>query len=315
MPQLRLNKRERTVVLAGAGFSKCMGVPLQDELLHRLITPDGLLIHRVVYGVPESVTVGIEDFLTASDFEDAILGEQSTSSRSLRSQITVEILNALYGARVRRRALTHFYENFRGLLEVASAWVTLNWDSLVEAICNADGHPFSYRPASDCLAILKLHGSLDWFKKVAATERFLDPEYFTRIFGNYYRFDPFSTLKPNFPNWLDEFVRSSPPVILAPSHLKSLGDRYIRRIWRGAWTEMAFMDHLVVIGYSLPPADTAMRVLLTRMIRRPRKPPKLRVSLIDPDPTGVVRHRYAELCGKRLDFIGAPFQEVAIKWS
>lgn len=281
MPQLRVRRNERTVILAGAGFSRCLGAPLQDELLHKLITSDVLLIHRVAYGFPDGVKVGIEDFLAAADFEEAIQGRASEiSSKGLRSQIAVEIFNALASAHVPTRALRRFYKNFRTLLEIAGTWITLNWDTLVETICRADDHDFTYRPSSDGLAVLKLHGSIDWFRETSGSDRVLDPAHFTRIFDNYYRFDPFSLLGSTVPDWIDTFIREYPPLILAPSRFKSFGDRFARRMWRWAWSEMAFMDHLIVIGYSLPPADTAMRVLLARMVRRPRRDPQLRVSVM-----------------------------------
>lgn len=312
---LFLRPDERTVVLTGAGFSRGLGAPLQDELLETVVPEPMLRIHNFLRRREFRHPIGIEEFLTSLDFEETLSHRKSQwSSAALSSHIALSILEAFFTAKVDDDARDRFLANFGILLDCAAAWVTLNWDTLVETVCKADGRDFSYFGESPGLPLLKLHGSIDWFKKNRKTESYIQSPEFVHLFGNYYRYELFTNLNnPELiPDEIAQLMEICHPVLVPPTHFKSFGDRFIRKIWRVVWREMSRMDHLVIIGYSFPESDFAMRQLLASMICRPliEKPP--RVTIINPDPEGKVAARFAPYCVGSLQFIRAKFEDVEV---
>ncbi len=312
---LFLRPDERTVVLSGAGFSRGLGIPLQDELLETVVPEPMLRIHNFLRRRQFRHPIRIEDFLTSLDFEEGLSHRKSQwSSAALSSHIALSILEGFSSAKVDDDARERFLANFGILLDCTAAWVTLNWDTLVETVCKADGREFSYFGESPGLPLLKLHGSIDWFKKNSKTESYMQSREFVRLFGNYYRYELFTNLNNRelIPDEIAQLMEISHPVLIPPTHFKSFSDRFIRKIWRAVWREMSRMDHLVIVGYSFPESDLAIRHLLDPMICRLliEKPP--RVTIINPDPGGKVAARFAPYCVGSVQFIRAKFEDVQV---
>ncbi len=327
---LLLSKRERTVILTGAGFVRGIGIPLQDELLEEILSKDKeiLRIYNFLTRQDLDRSVGIEEFLTAMDFDEVISGNSSWSSKSLSSHIAIAILGAAVSSgKVKKGTRGKFRKNAQTLLTSAKAWVTVNWDTVVETLCNTGNRKFSYFGEDNSLPLLKLHGSIDWFKMGKDNEEYIREPDFVSTFGNYYRCELFAELNSRglFPEkirkrdiFIDELIKLleiCAPVLVPPTHFKSFGDRFIRKIWRTAWKEMSNMEHLVIIGYSFPDSDVMMRIFLTHMICVPvfERPP--RVSIINPDPNGEVAKRFAPLCVGTVNFVRSRFEDVEIRFS
>jgi hypothetical protein len=112
---------------------------------------------------------------------------------------------------------------------------------------------------------LKLHGSLNW---LVHTARRVFPEY-----SEHYEMpdnpkEGLVVLKSGFP-WVrpdftppDDFEWILEPIIITPMLYKRLdGDGLIGRTWRRARKELLGCRRLVVVGYSFPPSDFAVRRL------------------------------------------------------
>jgi hypothetical protein len=85
-PRVKLQIGERTAVLTGAGFSRGVGIPLQDELLESLVSPDHVLLVKALLGLPFDAHLGLEAFLSACDLTAALDPSDDTglNSKSLR---------------------------------------------------------------------------------------------------------------------------------------------------------------------------------------------------------------------------------------
>ena len=70
------------------------------------------------------------------------------------------------------------------------------------------------------------------------------------------------------------------PVIVAPSMVRTIKDPDLLTIWRSALEAMRVADEWIIVGYSLPPEDIAIRSILVRAHSgrgSNRKPPTIRV--------------------------------------
>jgi hypothetical protein len=125
------------------------------------------------------------------------------------------------------------------------------------------GHPDNglYAPP-----FLKLHGSLNWF---VHTSRRAFPEYSKSYETPHNPKEGLVVLKSGFP-WVrpdfsppdDYFEWILEPVIITPMLYKRLdGDDPIGTSWRRAREELLGCRRLVVVGYSFPPTDFAVRRL------------------------------------------------------
>jgi hypothetical protein len=313
---------EQTVVLTGAGFSRGLGIPLQDELVKLVVGEEILRLHNLSLRRDPDYRVGIEEFLTSMDFEETLgSGKSPWSSESLASAIALQIVESFLSFLSNDSfevAVERVATNVRALLGSSSAWITLNWDTLPEMICRANDQTFSYLGESDGFPLLKLHGSIDWFKRVKKTKPYIREPAFVPIFGNYHRYGLFGDLRNLLKNpellsdEISELYKTCHPIFIPPTQFKSYADPLIRKIWKRAWREMWDMDHLVIVGYSFPHGDLSFRMLLMRMICKPsyRRPP--RVSIVNPDPDGGVAKRFAPFCVGPVTFIRSRFEDIEI---
>jgi len=300
---IRVNPAERTVALIGAGFSKGIGIPLQDELLGSLVTEGGQLLSKAIIGRDFDDHLGIEEFFTISDFHEFLERTSSggSDSRSLIGVIPFKLLEAVHKASDQLRE--SFLSTVSPLITAVPVWVTLNWDTLLETLFASGGHRFSYfyTHGRTPRSVLKLHGSMDWFKPNARTQQYFQAEGFRPLFGPYRRLRQLTDLNSRepLPEELVSILESAPPAMIAPTHFKQLPDRYLRRIWRDAWSALSWANHLIVVGYSLPDSDVLVRLLLqlsiSRRIKYPDRHGSPRVTIVDPDRSGIVETRYRAL--------------------
>lgn len=126
------------------------------------------------------------------------------------------------------------------------------------------------RPTTPRLRVYKLHGSLDLLR--------------CRLCGYVY-FNPWGTIALEaFREELDNnntcICREKTRLelhIVSPSLVRDVRDANLLSIWRSALEWMRRADHWIIVGYSLPPEDLAVRSLLLRAYPAAPKPPKITV--------------------------------------
>lgn len=174
--------------------------------------------------------------------------------------------------------------------QTRSAVITFNYDTLVEAAVHSiraeggiDDWPKSYssvypdtlpwlrsrfggtflsKERSDTFPLLKLHGSLNWFVPT------IDPSSVSGD-GTVYEaecVDPWNRQTPRYRAFTEilEEARGLRPLVVPPITSKSalLVNGWIRSIWRDARRALGPAQVVYLLGYSMPPADNATRMLL-----------------------------------------------------
>jgi hypothetical protein len=148
-----------------------------------------------------------------------------------------------------------------------------------EARRDGRAHP---RPVAPRLGLYKLHGSLDWLRCALCGHVYVDPA--RTIFREGAHLDEglgrrcacgYGPLRH---------------LIVAPSAVREIEDPGLLSIWQGALEALRTADEWVVIGYSMPPEDVAIRSLLVRAYHGRETPPRVRV--VGRDDGGEVEGRY-----------------------
>lgn len=314
---LRLRSNDATVIVTGAGFSKSLGLPLQNELLENVVPADFIELSKYLSGVGPNREMGVEDFLTFLEFDDLVHpgGERidylvGFGAFLFHSMVEIKHLP--------RRTARRFWTMLSTLIENCDTFVTFNWDTLIEIQVRALGETVVYSGRRKRgKRVLKLHGSLDWYRTDRRIGEAKSNGLFKPIFAGCVRYGPF-TEEDYFlaiPTDVRDIFNTLPPYIVTPTHLKVRPSGVFRRIWSDAHGLLEEADHIVIIGYSLPPADTLARFLFRKamgfeqFLSSPRRP---RVTIIDPDETRIVESRYAELLGPPIEFLRCRFLDVEV---
>lgn len=198
-------------------------------------------------------------------------------------------------------------------LSAGDAVLTFNWDSLAERTLleqgkwfPADGFGFprtlvrwpcreslavdQYRP-SDVL-VLKLHGSFGW--RLSGKRLFLDRRKYLADFtfelgGKVIQLcdaeEPL-TYSPTF------------PLVAYPSFVKQLSHPAIEETWRVASALLSCAGVVEVVGYSLPPSDSAARALFLPLANRLQA---CATRVIVRDPSRSTLDRWVEFLGPRVE--------------
>lgn len=309
------------VILAGAGLSKSIGLPLQAELLRAVVPEEIIQFHNYFMGRDLDDDADLETFLSTIDFDNMLQSPSRSgsdlSSRTYLNGFCTYIEDRM--AKMPRRP--EFWHRLATLIESADAFVTTNWDTLIEVQINALGLGVAYfKPRKGFRQILKLHGSIDWVRKGPefASLPEADADLFSPIFAGHLRYRPFSEALDGrhilgISEPIAELLNKSLPAIIAPTHLKEIPNAAFRRIWSAASHALHFAKQIIVIGYSLPVSDILMRLLLNNSLRYRLREDSERapeIIIIDPDPQDVVRSRYYELLGPKITFIREKFLNV-----
>ena len=321
--KLQLSSSQPTVILTGAGFSKSVGLPLQRELLESVVPPNIIKIHNYFMGRNLEEPADIEEFLSSIDFDEMLESKRQSPER-LSSQIYLSgFANLIYDsmcniAKLPKSIKKEFWKKLATLAEISDTFITLNWDTVIEVQIRALGERIRFKGKDKrSKHILKLHGSIDWYKLSSELQVF-DSALFERVFPGYVRYKPLSEEPDLFSisREVADLFNKVHPAIIAPTHLKALPSGAFRKIWASASHTLHFAKHVIIIGYSLPSSDTLMQLLLRNSLRyrlRTDSNDQPKVTVIDPDSTGVVKSRYYELLGDRFEFIQCPFLEVDLE--
>jgi NAD-dependent SIR2 family protein deacetylase len=252
------------------------------------------------------------DFSLASG--QSVLPRRSTPetrrARRLLERAILEVINDEEKfSRPALRHLRHFYQFLRHLRVLGTPdsldVVTTNYDMAAdEAVCEAVRvkeqprgewnhadmgrkidfgfnwcHPTSgtvfprivKRPSRPQASLFKLHGSTNWLKCPLCDNVYIDAK--RPIWQQAYRI----TLDHR------NQCHCSPTMleaqIVSPSFVREMREPNLLSVWKGALDALRRADHWLIIGYSFPDEDLAVRALFTRAYgsRNQRRPPLITV--------------------------------------
>lgn len=346
------------VYILGAGFSKCAGYPLGNELLGYLRDyalnsniyglkekykefekwikkQRDILPRRIIEsGNPEYILTYLDTAINAIEYNRDYIWQESFS-RNLTKEERNNLLNKIkknYNSyisevsKVRRnikRLIADFFEhqhyimasqnecneNIRNFCENklndGDIIISFNYDSLLE-IClfrlrkwsfkNGYGFPINLVeptperevvPQQDFqIKILKLHGSVGWYKYEDNNCIFLLYSSFLQFFNPLYK----DKKEPDFS------PEKEMPAIIEPSFIKLIDIPEINEIWKQAAQAIAEADKIYIIGYSLPEADIGSRILLNSSISSNNR--SNYITIIDKNRDTI--NRYKELIGEKV---------------
>jgi hypothetical protein len=135
------------------------------------------------------------------------------------------------------------------------------------------GAPKIYpRPTTPALSFYKLHGSLNWLRCPLCEYIYINVKGVIIGWAAEARKSGYNTC--HCEHWPLQSV------LVTPSYVRDARDVNLTGIWRNALDLLADADRWILIGYSLPPEDLAIRSLLIkayriRMEARTRKPPRI----------------------------------------
>jgi NAD-dependent SIR2 family protein deacetylase len=265
--------------LLPAFFEDDIELPLITDVLSLI----DLLLTTGEIAVPMLSTEEMEDLRTL--LEEAIIHSIESADTGQRGaqldRLTDWVLNAADGG----AALTVVSTNYDTVVE-SLVFEKIDVDPELE-ISSAVDMGFSWRehssgnyieavnqpPPSPRVRLFKLHGSVSWLKCPLCGFIYINTV--GSIVQQAFRED-----KIDYNNTCVCGHGPVRPVIVAPSMVRTIKDPDLLTIWRSALEAMRVADEWIIVGYSLPPEDIAIRSILVRAHSgrgRKRKPPTIRV--------------------------------------
>lgn len=343
----------------GAGFSKAAGLPLGGELLvevlneakrtssfGNILRPDIerylLFVQRTTGRARSLEEMGLEPFMSFLDTEHALGydGGDAFSDEGNRAQLLVRFLIARVLWRRQSRMSDEarvLYDDFAARLEPQDWVLTFNYDTILEEALTRAKKSFRLVPArykrvdrfyaeyadgpDQDVVILKLHGSIDWFRR----DHFIRNTRNRKPFGfadkardavfNNPRARPRKLVRG--PHWktplknvyrvlnMDAvFDQAIPmldtPLLVSPSFAKPLYLGPLHDLWRDMSSIGSFNSALCVIGYSLPAYDDYVRQALYSAVRNFQHfdatgvVEKTSIKIVDYRPTRKQQRAYRE---------------------
>jgi hypothetical protein len=251
-----------------------------------------------------------------------ISADEMEDFRTLLVQAIVESIEQAWGDPRANKSLGHLTDWILDLSEAGETPLTMistNYDTLLEFllfeklqmnVIRDEMHlgdlvdmGFSWRehaagkfyetihhpPAKPRLKFFKLHGSLSWLQCPLCRFVYVNTLGSSSIFRQAYRGDMI--------DYNNTCVCGHGPmraVIVAPSMVRSIQDPNLLTIWRSALESMRTAAEWIIVGYSLPPEDIAIRSIFLRAYHgrgRKSKPPRIRVIQKQQDPGLEGRYR------------------------
>lgn len=199
-----------------------------------------------------------------------------TFNQDLQAEKVLELLASK--AKWQKKFGGHLF-NFPGCYELAVP------DARVTA--PSSGSLFAKSPSDpDCVRVLKLHGSLNWYS--THNSRTPSPQAMfntKRKLSITRRRDMYVDMMLTGPSR----SRYTLPVVIPPvTHKTAVLHSDVRKIWTLAERRLLDAQHLVIFGYSCPALDFEA----TNMLRRAQlaSPHTRTISIIDPDPATASRY-------------------------
>lgn len=193
-----------------------------------------------------------------------------------------------------RRAYVH---NAVANLKDGDIVITTNWDTVIERALMEQGKwqlldGYSFLVDIECgpqwnpqplpddfkkpskVKVLKLHGSVGWFSHNNNHDIYLRYDNFLQ----YLSLRGQEIRDKNAPN----IGSHTKYIITGPSYLKKFENSVIQSIWEQAAQAIISADQIIIVGYSLPYADIAVRVLLNPLRQRISRNSVI-VKVVDPN--------------------------------
>ena len=297
-------KKEKTVYLLGAGFSKPAGAPLGDELLSsildfheikvsfekywRLSLLDSLLSHWFGY-VRNWNFEQILTILQSRQLFEIVVGDKlkkppfNKKSEDVSDDLIWAAMFILNKSIHLNQKVRKDYESFVDSLDSDDSIITLNYDLILENI-----FPKMDRLFSVCLPGTYLQTTMSMYKPESPSIKNRPITPILKIHGscNYVGcktcgytkvtskkivarmllpFDKQVDTQPICPKCNKQKLR---PAIVPPNYLKVSSLDQVRALWPRAADELRKADRLVVIGCSLSPMDVDLDILLRATISR-----------------------------------------------
>lgn len=130
-----------------------------------------------------------------------------------------------------------------------------------------------HRPEKARFGVYKLHGSLNWLRCGVCDNVYLNPVGAIAYLSFLLTDDADRHKREN--SWLTQLEDSGANqchcghrplrhVIVAPSFVRDVRDPRLRGIWRSALEALRQAERWIIVGYSLPPEDVAIRSMFLR---------------------------------------------------
>lgn len=141
------------------------------------------------------------------------------------------------------------------------------------SVRDPDRGKVSRRPENANFGIYKLHGSLNWLRCDLCDNVYVNPvgaiAYLSFLLGDdaerRKREEPWlEHLETNGANTCHCGYRPLRHMIVAPSFVRAVRDPILLEVWRSALKALRQADEWIIVGYSLPPEDVAIRSMLLR---------------------------------------------------
>ena len=156
-------------------------------------------------------------------------------------------------------------------------------------------------PADPIFRLYKLHGSLNWLRCQLCGQYYINPagsiaaRAFDGEVGSWNTCDCSERLQLN-------------AVLVPPSLVRDIRDPNLLQIWNSALEAIRTAHSLVLIGYSLPPEDLAIKSMIMRgMNGRKANLPPLKVTVIQQGEEA--KQNYLNLFGKSIDYDGCGLEQ------
>jgi hypothetical protein len=298
--------RDREVYFVGAGLSCALGLPNTAMLLDGVLELaseskrwqredlEGRLRQAFQYFYPDAVHEGympdVVDFFSAlRTYLDVGAGlpggfpDAPHLYRALKIAIAQLLIRKL---RQCGPTLEEGHDYLDGVVRRGNIVVTSNWDVLIERYADLHGVPvrLSGTGEPDELAVLKLHGSLDWcigahMKRVGnrthyarLTESlFPDRQYKQRIPSQSKR-QGMVLRSRALENWGSAWRvvsgGATEPHMVTMVRGKASDLGVLRQVWRDAYGAISRARRLEIVGYSMPADDIEIRTLLRAGVQR-----------------------------------------------
>lgn len=312
----------KRVFVLGAGASKACGLPLTNELLPNVLPSLGtksvrkraLAFIKYLYPYFEpgwGNYPNVEELLSLMDvyvqFSPKVKSSHKFDPDDVE-ELKDELLAAISVCLLERTAnvkiqSTQFFR-LAQVMRPGDVVVSFNWDLLLESALTDLKRDWNYELKDDKLALLKPHGSVDWFDsktttiKASLTSPVIEQIGRLRVF-QYFRMPRLSS--------------PVTPVIVPPLMRKEWKYKEFDRIWRCAWRALRTADEIHIIGFSLPPEDLHVRFVIRSAIRinEETRGTPLTITVVNPDRS--VYLRFDRLMKSKVNYFECGFGSIKIE--
>ncbi|MCK4928592.1 MAG: SIR2 family protein [Methanosarcinales archaeon] len=328
---MELENIER-VFIFGAGVSAHCGYPLTDNLLKEITLnlksndKDRFHINKFIEAFYPNFNLSyfnypnIEDVLSLLDVAIELESEIPSTRYSYYFQDVSEIKNKI---------LINIYNNFFEKLDKVNedmaiykfayflkpndVIITFNWDLNLEKALKKLNKKYVYyldNNVKERITILKLHGSINWFKRNENKFKTEKKEPLIKGIGNN-EVDVFKYLRK--PNTIKKDIV---PYIVPPTIKKSIDSEELQIIWKDGYNALSHAKEINILGYSLPDIDLNSRYIFRSAIRendyfKTARRKKRQFLIVNPNDS--VYTTYRNLVGDPIQFEQAKFEDLNFK--